>query len=67
MEWLGVLPIEGRSTEVVQRGKAGLATAVAYFAGTRLFDRRGLPTAAVGFVFVFNPVLFCWAASGMAS
>ncbi len=27
-EWLGVLPIEGRSTEVIQRGKAGLSAAV---------------------------------------
>jgi di/tricarboxylate transporter len=26
-DWLGVLPIEGRSTEVIQRGKAGLAAA----------------------------------------
>ena len=27
-EWLGVLPIEGRSTEVIQRGKAGLSIAL---------------------------------------
>ena len=28
MEWLGVLPIEGRHTEVIQRRKAGLSIAV---------------------------------------
>ncbi|MGP6085485.1 SLC13 family permease [Antarctobacter jejuensis] len=28
IEWLGVLPIEGRHTEVVQRGKAGLSIGV---------------------------------------
>jgi len=27
-EWLGVLPIEGRSTEVIQRGKAGISVAI---------------------------------------
>ena len=27
-EWLGALPLEGRSTEVIQRGKAGLSMAV---------------------------------------
>jgi di/tricarboxylate transporter len=28
MEWLGVLPLEGRRTEVVQRGKAGISIGV---------------------------------------
>ena len=31
-EWLGVLPIEGRSTEVIQRRKAGLSAAIFVFA-----------------------------------
>ncbi|WP_146586186.1 SLC13 family permease [Puniceibacterium confluentis] len=33
-EWLGVLPIEGRQTEVVQRSKAGLSIAVFMLAVT---------------------------------
>lgn len=28
IEWLGVLPIEGRKTEVMQRGKAGMTVAI---------------------------------------
>ncbi|WP_241239915.1 SLC13 family permease [Silicimonas algicola] len=30
-EWLGVLPIEGRSTEVIQRGKAGISVAIGLY------------------------------------
>jgi len=45
IDWLGVLPLEGRQTEVIQRGKAG--SAVAIFAAAVLLAILGLMPLSV--------------------
>ncbi len=53
-EWLGVLPIEGRSTEVVQRGKAGLSVAIFVLAVlTAVFGLLSLSVALAATVIAF--------------
>jgi di/tricarboxylate transporter len=53
-EWMGVLPLEGRSTSVVQRSKAGLAIGIFIAAiGIAVLGFVPLPVALAGSVIAF--------------
>lgn len=54
IEWLGVLPLEGRSTDVIQRGKAGISIAVfALAVGAAVFGLLPLSVALAAAVIAF--------------
>ncbi len=53
-DWLGVLPIEGRNTEVIQRGKAGISVAIFIVAvATAIFGLLPLSVALAATVVAY--------------